>query len=534
MEQEKYNVFLYNILQLNLFKSGSELIKMLVNEFGVSETYARKILSRSLNAKVITSSKPYTFGKGQFIYLFKGQELDVKRIKEICENARPPIYRLLEFMDNNGGVISYYEAMKITASPEKMSSTKVQSLNDILKILRKLKIVYEKTDERSVRFILYKSKDGSLMSNSIEKKLIDDHYAKMIMDCSLIPDIIRWLNKSNLIDNLKIIYRNKNTPAIGALHNNLVWDAFSYTKSTGINTINGVKADKIEKQTLVVMDIVISGEYSQVHLDGFYNRIQINKNSVTSGERKILPIIIYRDCEPIILNKISKLGFIAFDIGSVFGTKIYFIIKKLKEVNELLNSGNNTDQIVKNILKEIRNSGQEDALKDLKGVLFECLMYPVLKNIFSNAAIERNKTLITMKNGEKEYYEYDYIINSSNPSEIIFVELKGYDASATISLGDETKKSSLKWFFCKTLPFAKTHFTKEISEGKQIKALYITSGKFWDDGRDYIKKINNGKYKSSQVNVAYERNTLIELLKLRGFKNEINIIDRFYKKEDLA
>jgi hypothetical protein len=53
----------------------------------------------------------------------------------------------------------------------------------------------------------------------------------------------------------------------------------------------------------------------------------------------------------------------------------------------------------------------------------------------------------------KEGYEYDYIINLTNPPEIIFAQLKGYNSGATISLGDYKTKSSLKWFFSKTLPF---------------------------------------------------------------------------------
>lgn len=536
LEQDKYNDFLFTVLEKELFESGSELRKKLTAGFGVEDANARKILSRAVKAKVINSSKPYTFGKGQYIYLFTDQGLNAGRIKQISETARPPLYRLLETMDTNGGIISYYEAMKITASPDKTSSTKVQTLTDMLKVLKKLDIVYEKKDEHSIVYILYKSKiDAAFEEVRIqdEKKLMEYHYDKMVLDCSLIPDIIRWLNKSNLIDNLKVIYRNKKTPAIGAVHNNLVWDAFSYTKATGINATKGAIADSIEKQTLVAMDIVIASAYTQEHLDGFYNRIQINTNSVSTGTRKILPIIIYRQCDDLILNKISKLGFIAFDIGAVFGTKIYFVLQKLKEVNEMLTSGGEVDETIKNILKTIRNSGQEDALKDLKGVLFECLMYPLLKAVYSEAAIERNKTLTKPKeDGTKEYYEYDYIINSSTPAEIVIVELKGYDASATISLGDYMKKASLKWFFNRTLPFAQNIYVKEISEGKKIKALYITSANFWDDGRKFISTLNTGKYKSSLLNIAYERKDLIDLLNERGFKNEIAIIERFYKKEE--
>jgi hypothetical protein len=359
------------------------------------------------------------------------------------------------------------------------------------------------------------------------------HYAKMVLDCSLIPDILRWLRRSNLIDNVNISYRNKKTPAIGPVHNNLNWDVITYTKTTGINHMVGTKADTKDMMTLLVVDVVLAGSYAQEHLDGFLSRVQINLNAVTTGKRKIMPIVIYRDCDPLVLNRMGVLGFLAFDIGAVFGSKIYGVLQQVKEVNELLIRGEDVDVTIKNILRTLRTTGQEDALKDLKGVLFECLMYPFLKNVFPDAVMERGRTLATPKeDGKNEYYEYDYIIHASHPDEIILVELKGYDAAATISLGTFEKKSSLKWIFSRTLPFAAKHFIKEVWEGKKVRGLFLTSANFHTDGREYLKKINAGSFKSSKLDVAYERVSLLKLLGERGFKSEVQIIEKFYIKEE--
>ncbi|MCX2476089.1 hypothetical protein OQZ33_17275 [Pedobacter sp. MC2016-05] len=74
------------------------------------------------------------------------------------------------------------------------------------------------------------------------------------------------------------------------------------------------------------------------------------------------------------------------------------------------------------------HAGQEDALRDLRGVMFEILMFPVLSSIYANAAATRGKTCsVTDADGKKEGYEYDYIFNSSHPQEIVVVELKGYN-----------------------------------------------------------------------------------------------------------
>lgn len=537
-EQDKYSSYLNKVLEDRLCESGSELSKVLVQEFKITDVNARKIISRAADNKVIRSSRPYTFGKGQFIYLFNEQSLDASMIKRICKNSRPPLYRLLQYMDANHGIISYFEALKITASPDKESSTKVQSLGDMVKLLKKLDIVYERKDAHGIIYIIYKMKGEEFLEEGTEHPHIDImamHYAKMVLDCSLIPDILRWLRKSNLIDNLNISYRNKKTPAIGPVHNNLNWDVVSYTKTTGINQVVGAKTDTKDKMTLVVVDVVLAGSYTQEHLDGFLSRIQINLNSVITGKRKIMPIVIYRDCDPLVLNRMGVLGFLAFDIGAVFGSKIYAVLQQVKELNELLVRGEDVDITIKNILRTLRTTGQEDALKDLKGVLFECLLYPFLKNIFPDAIIEKGRTLATPKeDGKNEYYEYDYIIHASHPDEIILVELKGYDATATISLGTFEKKASLKWFFNKTLPFAAKYFKKEVGEGKKIRGLFLTSAGFWEDGRAFVKKINAGSFKSLKLDVAYERISLVKLLMEWGFKNEVQIIEKFYNKEEVS
>lgn len=526
--QEKYNTFLNKLLKESLFDSGISLNQKLIETFDVSSDYARQILKRAVSQKVIKSSKPYTFGKGQFIYIYNENDLDKSGIKAITKKNRPPIFRLLELMDLNDGIISYYEALKITAAPLEESSTKVSTLGDILNLLYKLDIVYTKKDFNNVHYIIYKE-EKEHKSDKIEELLMSIHYSKMIMDCSVLPDIMRWLGNSNLIINSNAIYRNKKTPAIGAKHNNLVWDAFAYTRATGINPTLGSKADSVEKQTLVVLDVLLSDEYSQVHLDAFYNRIQINRNSVKASERKILPIIIYQSCSQHTINKIKKLGIITFDISAIFGKRIYDILNQTRELSSIFKNAEKIDDSIESILNTISNAGQEDALKELRGTLFEFLMYPLLSSLYPVASIQRGKIISRLnKEGNKEGYEYDYIIQSTHPPEIIIVELKGYHDGATIPLGDYKTKSSLKWFFSNTLPFAAKEFKSEIEQGKVVKGVYITSAGFWDDGKKFLAEMDKGSLKSVVLNTGYDRNALLTLLKQRGFSNEIRIIEKFY------
>src|SRR5687768_11559285 len=130
--QDAYNAFLNSVLEEKLFESAIELHEMLVEKFNVSATNARQIVKRAVASKSIKSSAPYTFGKGQFVYIYNEHDFGKGGIKKIAEKSRPPIYRLLELMDQNGGIISYYEALKIASAPLEESSTKVVSLDDIL------------------------------------------------------------------------------------------------------------------------------------------------------------------------------------------------------------------------------------------------------------------------------------------------------------------------------------------------------------------------------------------------------------------
>lgn len=534
-EQKQFNEFLVAQIKKMAFASGGQLSELLVAKFGVSGEYARKIVQRSATAKILKSSKPYSFGKGQYIYVLPNNQVEFDHVMRICEKSKPPLYRLMASIRDNNGILSKYDAIKITGAPKGKSSTKVESIDDMIKVLSRMDFVYEQKDHRDITYIILKRAFERL--NEVEEKaLIEPCFNKMVMDCSLIPDILRWMGKINLIDT-KIstpIYRNKKTPNIAANHNNILWDAFCYTKTTGINDIVGAAADSVDKQTMVALDVVLSEKYSQNHLDGFFSRIQIHRNSVKGAKRKIFPVVVYNECSDFVLNRLRKLGFMAIDVGSIFGAKIYSVLQRLSEINnKLFNSVGTFEKTIESILQDIRDAGQEDALKDLKGVLFEVLMYPLIKNIFPDAKIERGRTLsVTLEGGVKEYYEYDYIVHSNAPNELVVIELKGYNSAAAIPIGDRDTKSTLNWFFRRTLPFAKEYFKKEISDGAMFKAMYITTGVYWQEAQNYLLKMNEGKLKPNAVNIGYQRESLLELLSERNFTTEVKIIKKFYTQEE--
>ncbi|EHO06977.1 hypothetical protein HMPREF9714_02828 [Myroides odoratimimus CCUG 12901] len=529
--QENYNKFLKETLKKKTYQSASDLSELLIGKFKVSGENSRKIISRAVAQKVIKSSHPYTFGKGQFIYFSENRSIDVNIVKAASKNKRPPIYRLIDLLERNDGIISYYEALKITASPLQKSSTKVDSLDDILIILSGFNLIHQKRDGNGVNYVILKNKKN--VNELYLPGLMATHFSKMVLDSAILPDILRWLQRTNLIDNSDFLYRNKKAPQIGVKHSNLVWDALAYTRTTGINLLLGAKAQNKENKTLVVLDVVLSQEYSQSHLDAYISRIQIHRNSVKDKTRKILPIIVFQNCSVTVLNRIKKNGILTYDLSTIFGTKIYQVMEAFHELSISLISHSGIEETIEKILKNINDAGQEDALRELRGTLFEFLMYPLLKTLFPNASIERaRKITITKEDGNEETYEYDYIIDSSNPSELIFIELKGYHAGAYIPKGNLDKKASLTWFFRRTLPAAIKSYNERIKNGREAKAVFITSANFWEDGKKLLIEMNKSKFKSSVLDTGYDREGLLKLLKSYSLNTEIRVIKKFYAKPD--
>jgi hypothetical protein len=530
VNNNRYDNYLLKIFKQKKFQVSKELCDLLSEKFNVTNVYARKIIERVVAKGLVKSSSPITFGKGQFVYFLPGQKLNIDVIKEIAKIYRPPLYRLIESLDINDGVISYYEALKITASPLERTNAKIDLLDDLIEVLKNGDFVYLTKDSNNVKYILLQTVKEN------EEQLIKAHFSTLVVDALFVKDIIDWLAKSNLILTLNNRFRNKTAPSLGAVHNNLLWDAIGYTKATGLNPISAKGATDIEKQTLVVVDIVMSRDYNQLDLDGFLSRVQINVNSTITGTRKIIPIVVYRSCSPFILNTLKALGFLCYDIGSIYGSNIFAILENVTklQLNQKFLENEEFEKTIEDTLKTIKNSGQEDQLKALKGTLFEVMMYQVLKHQYPSADINPNvyySKYITNKETqeeEKRGFEYDYVIRSSNPKEIIVIELKGYHSAHQIPLGTYDTKYTLKWFFNRTLPFIKDKYQVDIDNGYAFKAVYITSSMFEPDAIEHLQDLNKGTFKPYRLNVFYDREKLLEFIEENGFTSLKDIINKYY------
>lgn len=531
MQINKYEQFLQSVFSsLSTCKSGQELNQLLMEKFNIKPVSARKIIQRATEKGVIKSSDPITFGKNQFIYFNPRSNLNIHKIMKLSKKYRPPLYRLLSLIELNGGIVSYFEASKVTASPRnskkmKESKTKVSSLQDLLYILKFYGIVEETSDSFENKYII------STVNTHEKQSIINSYYTKMELDGSFITAIIYWLVKQNLIDNQNFRFRNKKDLMWGAVHNNISWDAFAYTKTTGFNTVlqNSQKSD--DKSTLVVLDLVVNRDYTEIDLDGFYSRIQIVRNSVKSGLRKILPIVAYCKASDVVIKKMNALGFLHFDIKTIYSDKIQDIIASLEFINENRDSDtviydSFTDNIEKT-LSLLKETGQETNLGNIKGDLFEALIHIVISFKYPGTDIQWGKTLQkSLSDGKKESYEYDLIVVASRFQEVIIFELKGYKTTYEIQLGDTDTKNSVKWFFRKTFPFAQKIYNEQ--NNYTSKAYYITSAHFSQDALKFLKKLNTSKLKPEKLDIYYDGRNLLNLLEIEGLGKIRDIIKKYY------
>jgi len=358
-----------------------------------------------------------------------------------------------------------------------------------------------------------------------------EYYSNMKIECTFLPIVLRWLQKSNLIDNEDVLYRNKNIPCNGIVINNLVWDACAFTGTVGFN--EEIVNKERDRKSFVPIEINITRGYNYNDLKGFYDRLQIFRNSVKNKKRKIIPIIFASNISDEIKREIKNLNILCFDVRVVFGQKILDILENLKIISlqniygkDYIEHNNITEKIEES-LQTLTNTGQEDNLENLKGDLFEALMYKVFSKLFKGSTIRQNYILSYTENDKKYTYEYDYIIETED--EKIICELKGYKKDSIIRLGNYIKETgkpeqnTIKWFFSHTLNKA---IDRLVDSERKIKACYITTANIENKAIDKIK--NNKKQKPDHIDIYYDRNKLIKLLRDNKLEEEIKLIERYY------
>lgn len=521
------------------FISATELNDYLCEKFHIKRDSARQIIKRAADRELIKSSDPFKFRNGQYVYMGKNDRFNLETLIKICKTYKPSMYRVLSLLNKEDRVLSYYEARKAAATPvDNLDKYKLMQIDEEIRELINHDILFTVKDpERNILYLASKEYEDSSILSGLMKR----HFEKMRLDSLFLPDIIRWLKEHNFINHNQIVYRRSDNPSNGAKHNDFIWDAFAYTNTTGFSINTGQE----DKQTLVVLDVLIHRVYSKEDLDSFYSRIQSVRHSTHGEPRKIMPIIFYVEVDPHVKKEMQRLKLLNFSLQNIFGTKITEIIKKIDDIqvtlSQLVSTTMPTEavtteviEIAENTLKTLDDTGHLENFQNIKGDLFESLMYVIVLNLFPHNARIRHSEII-------KPYEYDIIVQLDD--EVIIIELKGFQSKTIINLGDNKTKNTVKWFFGKTFPHAKQAYTMPNNPFKydksKIKACYITSAKFSDDAKSWLEKQNKTKIKSKRLDCYFDQKTLLQLIKthenlesIRNSTNFVHLLEKYYLKAD--
>lgn len=400
MTLNKYEQFLSAHFQSrDVFLTGTEVVALISENFRVSPDNARKIAERAAGKGVISTSSPLTFGRRQFVYFAPSAKITITVLKKICKKYRPPLYRLIEAL-SNCKAISVDEAAKFASSLSEKNKTKVASLTELVLILDTLNLVVHYNDANGIQYLAMKDVEYQL------DDIILKYTANMSVDATFVPDLINWLQKHNIIDNTTVTYKNKLQPTKCVTLNGIMWDAFAYTTTTGYSSVSpGVKT-AIEGKTIVVLDIVIHRDYELYDLHGFYDRIQIIRNSQKTASRKVLPIVFLSNASSEVIKELRDLRILNFNLGTIYGEQIFDLIDSLKSVSNCERGGLvDPDALVSSVesaLTSMATSGQAANFENIKGDLFEALMYPVFKDLYPNSDLRQGVVIKSGKGQDPE------------------------------------------------------------------------------------------------------------------------------------
>jgi len=287
-------------------------------------------------------------------------------------------------------------------------------------------------------------------------------------------------------------------------------------KSGVILKIEDAKAEIKEDFFQKVLKIRISGEDKKECLAII--RKEISEIHATFGAENFVNEMIPCNCDE--CKKSRSPHFFKYNVLNKFYQKGKLSISCENStidvsVKELLSGVNDYD--INNTLENIGN---------IKGELFERVIEKLLQLIFPSTTIEKDKQLKKDTDNNKEGYEYDFIIRNHLKKEIIIIEVKGYKQKKEINLGDSDTKETVKWFFCRTFPFAKNMLSSH--DNYAIKACYMTWANFSSESLAFLENLNNSKLKSSSLDVYYDNSKLIELLRDKGLHQEIKLLRKYF------
>lgn len=494
MNEKEKNIMQY-LEKKKAFVLSSELIKYILKEYdSISNDYARKIISNMVKKGFIKSSTPIRFANNNYAYASNDKQTNYNNLSNLIRVEKKQLFRAICLIKREK-VITYNELVKASGCAVANLGNNLV-IDTIINELNYFKIA-KIQKYKEVTFIVGQDSDINL----------EEKYVYLKRENYILWNLISWLKDINIIDTNDIVtFKGEGNKYKGVENSQLLWDAFFFTKTVGINGTS--------KKTIGVIDISTKLVYDWLDVEGFKNRIDIFINSTKNkkSNRKILPIIFANNISNAARKIIRENNYICIDIKRILGNNYELIISNyISFIEQKKFDVNKFEEIHKQI-------GENGNYGNIKGILFEYMMGEVFRKIY-----DENSTLFehSIKINKREI---DYRIETKD--ENIFIELKAYNKEKEIELGDTTQKYTVNW----TYRGSYKYFIEKYGNvpDRTCRFCYITTSKFSKDALEKLQELNKGKCKAKKLDCFYDREKLISLLKEYKCKKEIELINNFY------
>lgn len=498
---------------------GSDLLKKLISYYPeLSEANGRKIISNCKAKGLIDSSEPVSFDNNQYAYFAVGSEKNYQLYKELIKKYKQQLFRVIYALRRNKNILSindFYRISGVSSEPNSHSVTANRLLQDL-----ELLNIAEKKETNGIEYIHFINFEPSVdMVERLTDDLVDKNF--------LISCCVQWLIKCNIVSEKNVCYIGSDNQFSGIERNHMFWDSIGFT-----NTI-GIGGKEKEFQTMVVIDFLANYKYEEYDFQGFQSRVDHLIFSVRKAKRKVLPIVIVNSISPAAKALLREKHYMFFSLDSLFGKNAIQVAKEYRQtINaiehhiEIKNYSQIVDEVA-GLYSYVSNNANEVNLGNIKGALFEYLMFPVLERVFNKKG---DRIIHSFKGSvSNKKYEFDYRIETE--TENIFIELKGYKNSNIIPLGKKKanhtpEKNSILWSL-KQYEIAKKQFSQ--TNERKTKFCFITTCKIEEQAKEALSK--RKKDKSEYLEIFYDYESLLSLLRSINSRNEIHVIKQFFGEE---
>ncbi|MBE2914117.1 hypothetical protein [Anoxybacillus flavithermus] len=270
---------------------GSELNQKLRETMDISSAYARKIIQRATDNEVIFSTKPVSFGRGQYLYYLQHHNIS-DALQTALQKQRKGLHRIFQSLVHNKGRILTSEAIKISAAVTNRNFFPANEPKEkVLDNLLQLGIIKDISNYNEISYIIAK------MQNISSEAELYPWYRRHMVNRLFALEAATWLERCNITawNQTHIFDSEQNRVDF----NGHLWDAVGFTYLYGFYESYYENEEKKKTPSFVFMEMLFHRQTYLEDVEGFVARIEMQSarmKNYKTGTR-IIPILFYRTIE---------------------------------------------------------------------------------------------------------------------------------------------------------------------------------------------------------------------------------------------